>query len=292
MTETRQILCPPQVVTDRAAFRAALVELRAPDRSMGLVPTMGALHAGHLSLVESSVRQCDRTVVTIFVNPTQFGPQEDFSRYPRDLEGDLARMAPLGPDLVFAPDVQEIYRDDHATQVDTGGVARMLEGQFRPGHFHGVATVVLKLLLLAGADVVFFGQKDYQQAIVVRRMVHDLDIPVDVRICPIVRDADGLALSSRNAYLNASQRQQALTLSASLRHAERRVAEGCRDAATLIHEMREMITAAGDVRIDYVALVDPDTLAPIQHIDRRSVALLAVHVGATRLIDNTILLPP
>lgn len=283
------VVSKPLVVSRRAELRDALDAARAAGKTIGLVPTMGALHAGHLSLVDAATHECDYTVATIFVNPTQFGAGEDFGRYPRDLEGDVEKLAERGVNLVFAPETGEIYGGSHATKVVVGSVARPLEGRFRPGHFDGVATVVLKLFNLVPADAAYFGQKDYQQSLVVRRMVEDLDLPIQVRVCPIVRDDDGLALSSRNQYLSAEERRQALSLSASLRLAEQLIQTGQCEAGPIIRQMRELIHAVGDVRIDYVAICDPDTLDAVLVVDRPVVALVAARVGKTRLIDNAVL---
>ncbi len=283
------VLSKPLVVSRRAELRNELDAARAAGKTIGLVPTMGALHAGHLSLVDAATRECDYCVATIFVNPTQFGAGEDFNRYPRDLEGDMEKLGEYGADLVFAPETDEIYGASHATKVVVGSVAQPLEGRFRPGHFEGVATVVLKLFNLVPADVAYFGQKDFQQSLVVRRMVEDLDVPIQIRVCPIVRDDDGLALSSRNQYLNEEERRQALSLSASLRLAEQLVHDGQRAAGQIVRQMRELILAAGDVRIDYVAICDPETLDSVAVIDRPVVVLVAARVGNTRLIDNALL---
>jgi len=280
---------PMQVLTRCQEISAAVTLLRGEGKSVGLVPTMGALHAGHLSLVEASRRECDATVVTIFVNPAQFGPHEDFTRYPRDLNADLEKLRPLGVDRVFAPPLEEMYSPGESTRVDVGAVAEPLEGQFRPGHFRGVATIVLKLFNVIPANVAYFGQKDYQQTRVVRRMVADLNVPIRIAVCPIVREPDGLAMSSRNAYLSPAERQRALVLSQSLNLAERLVAEGERNAATILARMRERFAQAGVDRIDYIALADPETLAPVTEIHGRTVALIAAHVGTTRLIDNRII---
>jgi pantoate--beta-alanine ligase len=250
---------------------------------------MGALHEGHLSLVDASRRETAFTAATIFVNPAQFAPHEDFSRYPRTLEADLAALAGRGADLVFAPPTEEVYRAGHATFVEMGGVAEALEGRCRPGHFRGVATVVLKLFHLVRPDVAFFGRKDYQQALVVRQMVADLDLPIEIRVCPIVRERDGLALSSRNVYLSADERRRALSLHESLRLAERLVAEGERNAAKVTDRMRELLEAA-NARIDYAVLADPETLAEVGQVDGPAVALVAAWIGKTRLIDNRELL--
>ncbi|HEX4142852.1 MAG TPA: pantoate--beta-alanine ligase [Pirellulales bacterium] len=280
----------PELLTTAEQLRVRVAQARAAGRSIGLVPTMGALHAGHASLVDASHRECGLTVATIFVNPTQFGPDEDFSRYPRTLEGDLALLGRHGTDCVFAPPPDQIYPPGHETTVDVGSVARPLEGAFRPGHFQGVATVVLKLFLLARPDVAFFGRKDYQQTLIVRRLIQDFGLPIQLRVCPTIREPDGLALSSRNRYLTADERQRAQGVSRSLALAARLVREGTVDAATIEQAMREELSAA-ELAIDYVALADPETLAPLRSIDRPAVALVAVRLGKTRLIDNEPLRP-
>ena len=248
-----------------------------------------ALHEGHLSLVRAAKGECDFAVVSIFVNPIQFGPNEDLSKYPRTLDADLALLAGCGTDLVFAPSADEVYRAGHATWVEVGSVAEPLEGAFRPGHFRGVATVVLKLLNMVQPDAAYFGQKDYQQALVIRRMAADLDVPVAIRVCPIVREPDGLAMSSRNRYLSPAARRRALVLWKSLQLAGKLVEEGQRDAGTIATRMRELIETAEDARIDYVALVDPETLQSVETIAGRSLAALAVKIENTRLIDNCLL---
>ena len=211
----------PEVIHDPDLLRNEVARLRRGGKRVGLVPTMGALHPGHLSLVETAQKECDVCVVTIFVNPSQFGPAEDFDKYPRTLDADLDALAGLGAQLAFVPETEAVYGPQHATWVEVGSVAEPLEGACRPGHFRGVATIVLKLFNMAGADVAYFGQKDYQQAQVIRRMVEDLNVPVEVRICPIVREPDGLAMSSRNAYLDADERRRAVALYEGLRRADR-----------------------------------------------------------------------
>jgi pantoate--beta-alanine ligase len=279
----------PTLVTTVDELRRAVAAARADGRSIGLVPTMGALHEGHLSLVRASKAECGMTVVSIFVNPSQFGPSEDLAAYPRTLDADLDKLAECGTDLVFAPDNEEVYAEGHATWVEVGAVARPLEGECRPTHFRGVATVVLKLLNMVGPDVAYFGAKDYQQAQVIRRMVADLDVPAVIRVCPIVREPDGLAMSSRNAYLDANARRRAAVLWKSLCLADELVNRGERDGKTIVRRMREAIESAPDARIDYVALVDPETLEPVERIEGRALAALAVRIGATRLIDNRLL---
>ena len=278
----------PQIVTTRQALRSVLDGVRRSGRSIGVVPTMGALHAGHLSLVDASKGTCDFTVVTIFVNPTQFGPNEDFSRYPRTLERDVQLLGSRGTDLVFAPEPAEVYRPGHQTTVHVAGVTQMLEGPLRPGHFDGVATVVLKLFEMVGANRAFFGQKDYQQCLLVRQMARDLDLPTEIVVCPIVREPDGLAMSSRNVYLGLAERQRALALSQSLSLAQELVAGGQRDSEKVLAAMRAHLLSA-EVVVDYVALADPEPLEPVTQLTGKSVALVAGRVGATRLIDNLIL---
>jgi len=280
-----------QVFTTLRDLRAAVAAARAEGKRIGLVPTMGALHEGHLSLVRAARAECDAVVVSIYVNPSQFGPNEDLAKYPRTLQADLDLLAGCGTDFVWAPADAEVYRPGHATWVEVGDVAEPLEGECRPGHFRGVATIVLKLFNAVQPDVAYFGQKDYQQAAVIRRMVADLDVPVEIGVCPIVREPDGLAMSSRNRYLSPAARGWALVLWKSLQLATELVAGGERRAAAVAGRMREVILTAGDARIDYVALVDPDTLLPVESISRPTLAALAVRIENTRLIDNCILTP-
>ncbi|HEX7447077.1 MAG TPA: pantoate--beta-alanine ligase [Pirellulales bacterium] len=281
----------PRLVTKLSDMRAAIAAARRGGKTIGLVPTMGALHAGHLSLVEHSRQECGYTVVTIFVNPTQFGPKEDFARYPRNLDADLALLRPSGADLVFAPEVGDVYGPHHATFIEMHGVADALEGRCRPGHFRGVATVVLKLLNMTAPDRAYFGQKDYQQSLVIRRLVADLDLPIEIRVCPTVREADGLALSSRNVYLNSAERAEALAISRALRRAEELVRSGHRDCAAVAEAMRAILAGAPGLRVEYLAVVDAETLDTIVTIDRPALAAVAAFVGQTRLIDNALLWP-
>lgn len=281
----------PQVVTTAAELRAALAAARAAGQKIGLVPTMGALHAGHLSLARASQAECGTTVVTVFVNPTQFGPHEDFNKYPRTLEADVALLGGLGVDLVFAPGPDEMYPPGCSTAVEPPAVAQRWEGECRPGHFRGVTTVCLKLFNLVQADVAFFGHKDFQQSLVIRRMVQDLNVPLEIRVCPTLRDPDGLAMSSRNRYLDPGQRQQALALWRSLQRGAELVRQGQRQAAAVHQQMVAVLAAAGVSRIDYVALADSYTLEPVAEIQDSAIALIAAHVGTTRLIDNLRLLP-
>jgi len=280
----------PRLVKTVSELRAAVAAARSEGSKIGLVPTMGALHEGHLSLVRASRRECGFTVVTIYVNPSQFGPSEDYRRYPRTLEDDIRRLAGAA-DLVFAPADEEVYPSGYSTWVDVGAVAAPLEGQYRPGHFCGVATIVLKLFQMAGADEAYFGQKDYQQVLVIRRMVEDLNVPIAIRVCPTVREPDGLAMSSRNACLSAEARRRALVLWKSLRLAQDMVAGGERRTAVILSEMERTIHCGPVNRIDYVVLVDPQTLLPIDVIDGPALAAVAVVVEQTRLIDNCLLEP-
>ena len=279
------------MITTIAELRHWSRAQHATGKRIGLVPTMGALHEGHLSLVRASNEQCDRTVVSIFVNPTQFGPNEDFHRYPRPLENDLRLLESVGSPEVFAPTVDEIYPAGFDVAVHVGGVTEVLEGRSRPTHFAGVATVVLKLFLASEADAAFFGQKDYQQARVIRKMVDDLNVSIDLVVCPIVREPDGLAMSSRNRYLSEPQRVQALVLSRGLDEARRLIAEEkIRDAETIRRAVRETIREAPEAEIDYVAVADPSTLRELTTIEPPEVVvLLAVRFGTTRLIDNALI---
>jgi pantoate--beta-alanine ligase len=281
----------PTLVTTAADLRLLLAPHRRAGRRIGLVPTMGALHAGHLSLVRASKAECDVTVVWIYVNPSQFGPKEDLSKYPRTLQADLDKLAGCGADFVLAPADADVYRPGHATWVEVGGVAEPLEGQCRPGHFRGVATIVLKLFNMIQADVAYFGQKDYQQVQVIRRMVEDLNVPIEVRVCPIVREPDGLAMSSRNAYLSPAARRRALVLWQSLQRATALVAAGERSTVAIAQAIRGVILSAEDARIEYIALADPETLQSVETIVGPTVAALAVKIENTRLIDNCILNP-
>ncbi len=259
-----------------------------PSHFIGLVPTMGALHAGHASLIRAAAASCVRVAVSIFVNPTQFGPNEDYSRYPRSFEADFALAQKEGADVIFAPSVEEIYPAGAVTFVEVEGLSGRLDGASRPGHFRGVATAVAKLLIAAEADRAFFGQKDAAQVSVLRRMVADLRVATEIVVCPIVREPDGLALSSRNAYLSPAERAQALSLSRAVRQVEALVAQGERRAAALIEVARTEFAAEPAVRVDYVELVDWATLLPVETAAPGTLFAVAAWVGATRLIDNTI----
>ena len=266
--------------------RDAVLELRDGGRLVGLVPTMGALHTGHRSLIAASRARCDATAVSIFVNPTQFGPQEDFENYPRTLQGDLDICRAEGVDLVFVPAVETMYKPGASTVVHVAGLSDGLCGRHRPGHFDGVSTVVAKLFHILPANKAFFGEKDYQQLLVIRRMARDLNLPIEVVACPTVREPDGLALSSRNAYLTPDQRTRAASLSRSLFRARDRILSGERKVETLVGMIRQEILDAGPADIDYVEIVDEDNLQSLEVIEGRVRICLAVHIGPCRLIDN------
>jgi len=262
---------------------------RASGRRIALVPTMGALHEGHLSLVRRARACVDRVVASVFVNPTQFGPGEDFDRYPRDLDGDAAKLGRSGCDVVFAPSAGEMYPDGDCTWVEVEGLTDGLCGRDRPGHFRGVTTVVTRLLNAAKPHIAIFGEKDYQQLVVIRRLVRDLHIDVDIVAGPTVREPDGVAMSSRNALLERSHREQACALNAALAEARDLYGAGERDATRLMSVARQRVEKEPDARVDYVELRCAETLAPLERIDRPAVLALAVRFGATRLIDNTTL---
>jgi pantoate--beta-alanine ligase len=282
---------PPPLTTTIAETRAAVAAARTAGRRIGLVPTMGALHAGHASLIRAARVECEYVVVSIFVNPTQFGPAEDFSRYPRTLDADRELCAAVGTDLIFAPSAADMYPADSRTVVEVTGLQDVLCGHSRPGHFRGVATVVLKLLNIVQPDVAYFGQKDAQQALIIRRMVADLNVPVIVRVHPTVREPDGLAMSSRNRYLDPAQRLGASSLHRALKKVEELVAAGERSVPVLERVMADLIAAAPGARLDYARVVDAQTLDTIATVARPALAALAVFFGTTRLIDNTILTP-
>ncbi|MBE7449860.1 MAG: pantoate--beta-alanine ligase [Kofleriaceae bacterium] len=282
---------PFEVIRDPRAMRARADDLRRDGLRLAVVPTMGFLHDGHLSLLRAARAQADVVILTIFVNPTQFGPGEDLDRYPRDEAGDLAKARACGVDLAFCPDAAAMYPPGAQTVIEVRELARPLCGAKRPGHFAGVATVVTKLFNLTQPHVAFFGQKDYQQLAIIRRLVRDLDQGVEIVGLPIVREPDGLAMSSRNAYLSADERRQARALSAGLEAAAVALAAGTRDAAALVARARAPIDAQPAARVDYVELRDAAELTPIERVDRPAVLAMAVFVGTTRLLDNRVLAP-
>lgn len=275
-----------------AGTRRASIAAKAAGKTVGLVPTMGALHAGHESLIRAARDACGFVIVTIFVNPTQFGPREDLSRYPRTFEADCDMCRRAGADLVFAPTVQEMYPQPTVSWIAPESITDMLCGAGRPGHFRGVATVVAKLFNIALPDVAFFGQKDAQQCVVIKRMAADLNFPVDIRICPTVREPDGLAMSSRNRYLVGEDRQRALCLSQALARGRELIAGGERRTQAVVEAMTAVVSATPGVGAEYVAVVDPDTLQPSADTAGAVLLALAVHVGPARLIDNVLVPSP
>ncbi|HEX9112409.1 MAG TPA: pantoate--beta-alanine ligase [Terriglobales bacterium] len=271
--------------------RAACREAGAHPKRLGLVATMGALHEGHLSLVGAAKAQCDAVAVSIFVNPKQFGPTEDLAKYPRQFGRDCTLLEKENVDIIFAPSAEEMYPKGESTWVTVEGLSDKLDGRSRPGHFRGVTTVVAKLFHVIEPDVAFFGQKDAAQVAVIRRMVRDLNFPVEIAVCPIVREPDGLAMSSRNAYLNFEERQRALVLQRSLCEVERQFHAGERNAARLVSAAKQIIADEPQVRLDYFEIVDPDSLDPVGRITGKTLAAVAAYVGTTRLIDNVVLKP-
>lgn len=261
-------------------------EARAESRIIGLVPTMGALHAGHVALVQRARRDCDPVIASIFVNPKQFGPKEDFAKYPRTLEADSEKLSAAGVDALFLPDAAEIYPAGFRTYISVEGLSERLEGRSRPGHFRGVATVVLKLLEIVQPNFAYFGRKDAQQVRIISQMARDLNLDTEIVVCPIVREPDGLALSSRNAYLNAEERRAATVLHRALEAAKAELAAGTRDALHLQAVLRKVLEAEPLAAVDYAEIADADTFEPVTRVARPCYVLLAVFLGKTRLIDN------
>ena len=280
----------PQVIRTVTEWRALRAKYRVAGRSVGFVPTMGALHAGHVSLIEAARKQCDTVVVSIFVNPTQFGPNEDFTKYPRTLEADLQACEKAGADVVFAPPADEVYPKGYSTYVNEEFISKPLCGQSRPGHFRGVTTVVAKLFNIVRPDLAFFGQKDAQQVAVIKKMVNDLHFCVDVVVCPIVREADGLAMSSRNRYLSSIQRQDALVLFQALSNAKKMVESGTRSTDRVIAETTHLLGERRRIRLIYAQIVDRCTMETMKEIiPGKSLLAIAAWVDEVRLIDNIIL---
>jgi len=264
-------------------------QVRRARKTIGFVPTMGALHEGHLSLMRKARRDNDVVVVSIFVNPTQFGPREDFRRYPRPLRRDLGLCRKEKVDFIFYPQAKDMYPQDFKTYVVVKDLSNVLCGKSREGHFQGVVTVVIKLFNIVQPDIAYFGQKDAQQSIIIRRMVDDLNMPVKIKVMPTVREKDGLAMSSRNTYLNARERKDALILNKSLRLAGLLVKSGLRDANRVIQRMKQLIMKKKTAKIDYIAIVDTKNLKPVKRIENRCLIALAVWIGKTRLIDNMVI---
>ena len=277
-----------QVITTIKEMQAFSKAIKAEGKSIGFVPTMGALHKGHISLIENSVEQNDATVVSIFVNPTQFGPTEDFNKYPKDHKGDTEKLIPLNVDALFLPDVAEMYPKGFGTFVFVGGIGMILCGRTRPDHFNGVATVVSKLFNIVMPDRAYFGQKDYQQTVIIKKMVRDIGFDIDIVVCQIVREADGLAMSSRNSYLSDEERKAALILNKALEYGKSLMLSGREDKADHVKEkMTAFIKAEPLVAIEYVEIAGPEYLEILKEIKTPVVILLAAKVGTTRLIDNT-----
>src|ERR1700722_20266103 len=272
-----------------AETRGACTRIRAAGKTLGLVPTMGALHEGHLSLVRAAQASCDAAAVTIFVNPTQFGPKEDFASYPRTLEQDCQTLEAAGVDLVFTPSVEEMYPSGASPFVEVAGLSERLDGASRPGHFRGVATVVAKLFNIFSPERAFFGQKDAAQVAVLRKMVRDLRFGVQMEVCPTVREPDGLAMSSRNRNLSDEQRRQALVLSRALLAVQQKAQSGEHESAKLLAEALSVLAGEPAAQLDYCRIVDPDTLEDIANVDRGALVAVAARVGTTRLIDNLLL---
>ena len=277
-----------KIVKTVKGMKEIIRDLKKQGKIIGFVPTMGYLHEGHLSLIRESVRKADNTVVSIFVNPTQFGPNEDYERYPRDIERDEDLLIEEKADYLFYPSVKEMYPEDYKTYVEVKELQDKLCGRSRPGHFRGVCTIVLKLFNIVQPDIAFFGQKDAQQAIIIKRMVRDLNLDVEIKVLPIVREKDGLAMSSRNAYLNPEQRKSATVLYKSLKLARGLIEKGERNANTIISKMKELIDAEPLAKIDYIEIVDLEELNPLEEIKDKALIALAIYVGKTRLIDNII----
>ena len=278
-----------EILTSIDATRTASRKLRRDGKRVGFVPTMGALHEGHLSLVRTAKAKSDAVVVSIFVNPTQFGPNEDLSRYPRPFERDCTLLEKEGVDILFAPSTEEMYPPGAVTYVAVEGMSDRLCGKSRPGHFRGVTTVVSKLFHIIEPDAAFFGQKDAAQLAIIRRMVSDLNIPVEIIGCPIVREADGLAMSSRNSYLTEDQRHTALSLYGALTRVQSEFQSGERRSSQLIESGKKLIAAEPSVRLDYLEIVDPLTLEAVANLSKPSLVAVAAYVGSTRLIDNVVL---
>jgi pantoate--beta-alanine ligase len=280
-----------ETVRTIAWMKESARQARAEGRVIGLVPTMGALHAGHVALVERAKRDCSNVIASIFVNPKQFGPKEDFAKYPRTLEADSEKLSAAGVDILFLPDAAEIYPGGFRTYVNVEGLSERLEGRTRPGHFRGVATVVLKLFEIVQPHFAYFGRKDAQQVRIISQMARDLNLDTEIVVCPIVREADGLALSSRNAYLGAEERRAATVLHRALEAARAELAAGTRDSLQLQGALRKVLEAEPLAAVDYAEIVDADTFEPVTRVARHCYALLAVFLGKTRLIDNLYIEP-
>ena len=277
------------IVKTISELRQHVAAARSQGKTIGFVPTMGALHIGHASLITAACEKCDYVVVSIFVNPTQFGPSEDLDKYPQDIAADAKLCRDRGADIIFAPTVGEMYPDELVTWVDVEKLTEPMCGQIRPGHFRGVTTVCAKLFNIVSPDYAFFGQKDAQQSIVIKRMVADMNIPLEIVTCPTVRDADGLAASSRNKYLDENQRRDALLISKSLLKCLQLVEKGNCDSGLLKNEIQKTMTISPEIKVQYIAIVDPETLQEIDTITEKALVAIAVTIGSTRLIDNILI---
>lgn len=272
--------------------REHIADVRHQGKHIGLVPTMGALHPGHFALIERARRRCEYVVVSIFVNPAQFGPAEDIAKYPRTFDEDCGNCERLGVEMIFAPDNEQMYPTDQLSWVSVERLGDRLCGESRPGHFRGVCTVVAKLFNIIQPDSAYFGQKDAQQLAIIERMVAELNWPIEIHRCPTVREPDGLAISSRNRYLTDGQRREALVLNESLQLAKRLIAGGQRDSQSVIEAIKAVIAGQPSARIDYISIVDKDLLQPLEEIDRPALIAMAVRIGPARLIDNILVDPP
>lgn len=278
-----------KIIHSISSIQKCIKKERKKARKIGFVPTMGYLHPGHISLVNQSVKECDITVLSVYVNPTQFGPKEDYKKYPRDLKNDIKLARKAGVNYLFIPDDCDMYPSGFSSEVSVSNVTQMLCGLSRPGHFNGVTTVVLKLFNIITPDTAYFGQKDAQQLVVLRKMVKDLNMPVKIKAMPIVRNNDGLAMSSRNAYLSKSQRQEALNLYKSLLKARQLIKQGERNCAKIKSEMKRLILRGKSVKIDYIAIVDVEDLSVKKYVEAKVLIAIAVFIGKVRLIDNLII---
>lgn len=277
-----------RVIRSIKQMLAYVKQVKRRGKTVGFVPTMGYLHEGHLSLARQARKDCDVVLMSIFVNPIQFGPKEDFEKYPRDLSRDRRLAESAGVDVIFYPLAEKMYPEDYLTYVDVEKMTTLLCGRSRPGHFRGVTTVVAKLFNILQPDIAYFGQKDAQQAIVIQKMVEDLNMPLKIKVMPIVRESDGLAMSSRNAYLNEKERRDATILYQALNRAKAKIQEGQRDVQRIVSLIRKMINSKKSAKIDYIQVVDRKTLMPVKNIKGKVLIILAVWIGKTRLIDNII----
>ena len=278
-----------RIIRSLAAMSEVSRKLKEEGARIGFVPTMGAFHQGHLSLVRQARRDADKVIVSIFVNPIQFGPKEDFKKYPRGLKGDCKLAKAAGADFIFSPDKDRMFPRRFLTHVEVYGLSDVLCGRFRPGHFRGVATVVAKLFNIVRPDIAYFGRKDAQQATIIKRMVNDLNMPVRLKVMPIVREKDGLAMSSRNAYLNKQEREDSVVLFQALNQGKALIKQGKRNCKDIINKIKAIINKKNTARIDYIEIIDPDCLTPLKAVRGKALIALAVYVGKTRLIDNVLI---